>query len=150
MAETFEYYKLQQGGIPNVKPGSNWFWIRVDFSLQPGAATDIYKLCEIKNHWILKSGFTRATVASLPASATIDIETAAGGDQIDAAVDITSGTDTWIRCDTLDDDGPIPITADSYIYMTLNTAAAVSGILDIMLEVIVAPGDEESVDSLGS
>lgn len=134
---TYDYYKLQQGGIPAVKHGSNWFWIRVNFDKQSAAAADVFKLCEIKSGSILKSGFTRVTVPTNGA-ATMDIETTSGGDEIDAAVDIDSGTDTWLRTDTLDDNGPIVITSDDYIYATINTAACATGVVDILLEVVVA------------
>jgi hypothetical protein len=143
---TYDYFKLQQGAIPSIKPGSNWFWIRVDFTKQPCAAADVLRLCEIKSGSILKCGFTRVTSPTAGA-ATMDIETTAGGNQIDAAVAINSATDTWLRTDTLDDDGPIVITSDSYIFATINTAACNSGIVDILLEVVIA-GDAD-IDRYG-
>ena len=145
---THEYYKRQQGSIPNVRPGSNWFHIKVDFTLQPGEIDDIYKLCEVKNHWILKSGFFRATVDTGTATATWDTGTSSAGTELDAAADCSTATDTWIRFDTLDDDGPIAITADGYLWGQVNTAAAKAGSIDLMIEIVVAPGDEDRVDSL--
>jgi hypothetical protein len=147
---TYEYYKRQQGGIPTVKPGSNWFFIRVDFSLEPGEINDIYKLCEVKNHWIVKSGFFRATTDTGTANATWSTGTSSAGVELDDAADCSTTTDTWYRFDTVDDDGPVPITADGYLWGIVNTAAAYTGIVDLMIEIVVAPGDEDSVDSLGS
>jgi hypothetical protein len=145
---TLDYYKLKQGGIPQPRHGSNWWWIRVDFSkivkylnVDQVAAADVLKLAEIKSGSILKCGFTRVTVPANGA-ATMDIETTSGGDEIDAAVDIDSATDTWLRTDTLDDDGPITITSDDYIYATINSAACVSGVIDILLEVVIAGSDD--------
>ena len=133
---TYDYYKLQQGGIPAVKHGSNWFWIRVDYSKQPCAAGDVLKACEIKSGSILKSGFTRVTFPTLSAT-TMDIGTTSAGLEIDAAVDTDSTADTWLRVDTLDDDGPIKITSDDYIYIENIGNAANYGIIDVLLEVVV-------------
>jgi len=146
---THAYYKLQQGSIPSIKPGSNWFWIRIDWTLEPGAINDDYQICEVKNHWVLKSGFTRTDATAGAATANIDIGTSAGGNQIDDAVDI-DGADTMTRFDTLDDDGPIAITADGFLYVRLLTAAAGSGWTDIFIEVVVPHTNVEDVDSLGS
>lgn len=143
---TYDYYKNQQPVGP-YKPGSNWFMITVDFSKQNVAAADVLRLMEVKNHWILKSGFTRVRSAA-DGTATMDIETTAGGDQIDAAVDIDSATDTWLRFDTLDDDGPIALTADSYIFATINAAACSSGIIDILLEIVIPHNNVDAVDSI--
>jgi len=134
---TYDYYKLQQGSYPAIKHGSNWIHIIVDFTKQPVVAGDVLKLMEIKSGSILKCGFTRVRSVTLAAS-TMDIETSSGGDEIDAAVAINSGTDTWLRTDTLDDDGPIILTADGYIYCTINTQPANQGIVDILLEIVVA------------
>jgi hypothetical protein len=137
---TYDYYKLQQGSYPTVKNGSNWFHIIVDFTKQKAAAADVFKLMEIKAGSILKCGFTRVRSATAGA-ATMDIETTSGGNQIDAAVAINSGTDTWLRTDTLDDDGPIVITSDDYIYCTINSAACTTGVIDILLEIVIAETD---------
>jgi hypothetical protein len=93
---TYDYHRLQQGGIPNLKNGSNWFHIVVNFNKQTVAAGDVLRLCEMKAGWILKCGFTRVRAAANGA-ATMDIETTSGGDEVDAAVDIDSATDTWLR-----------------------------------------------------
>ena len=144
---TYNYYKLQQGGIPSIKPGSNFFWIRLDYTLQPREINDDARICEIKNHWVLKSGFTRTDGTAGVATANIDIGTSAGGNQLDDAVDI-DGADTMTRMDTLDDDGPIAITADGHIFVRMLTAAAYDGYTDIFIEVVVPNTDVEAGDSL--
>ena len=145
---TYDYYKLQQGSIPNIKPGSNWFHIRIDFTLQGAAQNDIFKLCEVKNHWIVKSGFFRATVDSGTATAALSVGTSSAGTELSSTHDISTATDTWYRFDTVDDDGPIALTADGYLYAQVITAAAYAGMCDLMIEIVVAPGDEDRVDSL--
>jgi hypothetical protein len=145
---TYEYYKRQQGSIPNIKPGSNWFHIKIDFTLQGAAQNDIFKICEVKNHWIVKCGFFRATVDSGTASGALSVGTASAGTELSATHDISTATDTWIRFDTVDDDGPIALTADGYLWAQVIDAAAYAGNCDLMIEIIVAPGDEDRVDSL--
>ena len=139
-------YKTNQYNLVSTKPGSNWLFFRINWRETPLAQNDTAKICEIKNHWILKSGFTRATVATTGA-ASMDIGTASAGQEIDIAVAIDSGTDTWLRFDTVDDDGPVAITADGYIYIEVLDAAVDDGITDIMLEVIIPAWDTET-DSL--
>ena len=134
---TYDYYKLKQGGIPAPRHGAQWWWIKVDFTKQPVVAADVLKLAEVKAGTILKCGFTRATIPT-DGAATMDIEITAGGNQLDVAIDIDSGTDTWLTCDTMDDDNPIIITADSYIFATINSAACNYGITDILIEVVLA------------
>ena len=145
MAE-YKLYQTNQFLIPSIKPGSNWFFFRLNWAQTPFAQNDTAKICEIKNHWVLKSGFTRATSATTGA-ASLDIGTATAGNQIDDAIAIDSATDTWIRFDTLDDDLPIAITADGHIFIKVLDAAVADGITDIMLEVIVPAWDTET-DSL--
>jgi hypothetical protein len=145
---THQYNKLQQGGYPNIGPGSNWVWIRLDFSLMPGVATDTYNLYEVKNHWVVKNSFYRVTVDGGVATATFDIQTAETANDIHAAVNLDRGDDIMTRGDGADDDSPVPITSDSMITGTLNTAAASDGIVDFFIEIVVPNPDVDSVDSL--
>lgn len=133
---TYDYYREHQPQIPNIKTGSNWFFIRIDFSKQPTVVGDDLKLCEIKAGSILKSGFTRTMSPTLGA-VTIDFGTAQNGVEIINAI-AANGTDTWVRAGTLDDDGPITITADGYLWAEVNGATPNYGIVDLLLEVVVA------------
>lgn len=152
---TYDYYKLQQGSYPSIKPGSNWFHIRVDANVFEEyfrttiAAGDILRLMEVKNHWIIKNGFTRVTDPTT-AAATGDLEVAVAN-ELDNAAALNNAADTWIRTDGSDDDAPLAITADGYVLLTINAQAFDhNSVLDIMLEVIVSPWDVERVDSLGA
>ena len=107
------------------------------------AQNDTALICEVFDHWIVKCGFTRATVATTGA-ASMDIGTTSTGLELDAAVAIDSGTDTWLRCDTVDDDGPVAITDDGYLYIEVLDAAIDDGITDVMLEIIVPAWDTET------
>ena len=145
---THQYNRLQQGGYPNIKPGSNWVWIRVDFQLQAGAATDVYNLYEVKNHWIVKQGFYRVTTDGGVATATFDVQTNVTTNDMTAAIDLDRGDDVMTRFTAVDDDAPIPIVANGLITGTLNTEAAGSGIIDLFFEIIVPHTNVDDVDSL--
>lgn len=143
---TYDYFKEHQNSLITNKPGSNWFCIRINWAEQNCAQNDSLKICEVKNHWILKSGFTRAKSATTGA-ASMDIGVSLADNSIDDAVAIDSGTDTWLRFDTLDDDAPIALTADGHIFVKVLDAAVDDGVTDIMLEVIIPAWDTEA-DSL--
>ena len=143
---TYNLHRTQQPLGGNIKQGLNWVHIRIDFSKQNCAQNDDLKLLEVKNHWILSEGWTRITTATDGAS-TMDLGTAAGGNQLDDAIDIDSASDTWTAMDTLAVETGIAITADGYIYARVLDAAVSSGIVDVMLAIIVPAWDSE-VDSI--
>jgi len=145
---TYNYFEAHQGAYPNVKPGSNWFHLRFDGKVfekywgEIGAANDIFRLMKVKNHWIIKNGFTRVSSAAV-ATATGDLEVASAN-ELDAAIALEGGADTWIRTDGKDDDDPLAITEDGYLLLTINTAALeLTTVIDIMFEIIVSPWDLE-------
>ena len=145
MAE-HEWYKTHQPNLTSIKPGSNWFFFRLNWREQNMLQNDTLKLCEVMNHWVVKCGFSRATIATTGA-ASLDVGTASAGNQLDDAIAIDSGTDTWLRFDTVDDDGPVALTADGYLYLKVLDAAVTDGITDLMIEIIVPAWDTET-DSL--
>ena len=135
---TYEYYKRKDTGsyIPAMKPGSNWVFIRVQPALQPMAISDVLKIFPVKNHWIIKNGFTRISTPTT-AAALGDIGTTSGGNELDTNLDLDNAADTWIRFDSGDDDAPVAITADGYLYFECLSAAIYDGVIDIYFEVIV-------------
>lgn len=143
---TYNWYKEIQQPYGNIKPGSNWFHIRIEPGKQNMAAADVAKVMEIKNHWILKSGFYRITTPTT-AAATADFGTTSGGQEISAAMDLDSANDTWVRFTVLDDDGPVPVTADGFLYFEALGATIYDGVIDIMIEIVVPVWDGE-VDSI--
>ena len=144
----YDYYKRQDTGsiIPSVKPGENWFFIRVQPKLQPMATADNLKLFQVYNHWIIKDGFSRIYTATT-AAATADIGTAAGGQEISAALDLDSAADTWVRFTAVDDDAPVAITTDGYIYFECLDADIYDGIIDLLFEVVVCNTDTDASTS---
>lgn len=148
---TYDLWRQPYGKMIEIpqKPGSNYWFFRIDFSQNPMAANDVMRLAEVKNHWILKSAFSREYAKSSDAS-SVDFGTSSGGNQIDNDIAIDSNSDTWLRADTLDDDGPIAITADDYLYATMRDAACDSGILDLIIEVVIPPTNLDDIDNLGN
>ncbi|MFA9408740.1 MAG: hypothetical protein ACERKJ_07875 [Candidatus Dadabacteria bacterium] len=145
---TYNYFELKQGMYPSIKPGSNWFHIRFDgkvfeeYFQAIGASGDIFRLMEVKNHWIIKNGFTRVSSPAV-ATATGDLEISVAN-ELDNAFALQGGADTWIRTDGTDDAAPLAVIADGYVLLTVNTEALLTTtVFDIMLEVIVSPWDIE-------
>ena len=145
---TYNYFEAHQGSFPSIKPGSNWFHLRFDGRVLNkywgvvGAANDIFRMMKVKNHWIIKNGFTRVSGAAV-ATATGDLEVSVAN-ELDNAIALQGGPDTWIRTDGSDDAAPKMVTDDGYVLLTINDEALeLTTVIDIMLEVIVSPWDVE-------
>lgn len=150
MAGTTYDKTFPNGQIPTygteVKPGFNTVVIRIDFSVTPvAAADDNWKILKLNEGWKLHCGYTRIPTAST-STATVDIGTAEDGTELDTAVDLSTAATDWQAMDTLVQGTPILITADGYIWLDFNTAAVSDGLLDIWLEIIVAPEQDSTVD----
>lgn len=135
---SYDYYKRKDTGsfIPSMKPGSNWVFVRVQPALQPMAVADTLKLLKVKNHWVFLNGFSRITTPTT-AAATADIGTTGVGQQYTAALDLDSASDTWVRFTAGDDDAPIAITADGYIYFECLDAGISDGVIDLYFEFMI-------------
>ena len=152
----YDYYREHQSPSQAPNFGTFWLYAKVDFAKQNMGINDDLRLFKVKDKWVLRNGYTRCLVASGVAN-TIDLGTAQNGTELDAAANANSAGD-WLQMDTLGivvvDDTvdvnvtQIPITADGYIWLDNNTAAASSGIFEVMLEVMVGPNDAEGTDSL--
>ena len=145
---SYDYYKRRDTGteIPSLKPGSNWFFIRVKPDLQPMNIADTLKLFKIKNHWVIKSGFTRISTATT-AAALADIGTTAGGNEIDTNLDIDSASDPWVKFDSVNDNAPLAVTSDGYVYFECLSAAITDGVIDLLFEIWVPPTSVGSMTS---
>ena len=153
----YNYYKeFHSSGTQAPCFPTFWLYAKVDFNKQPLGINDDLRLFKIKDKWVLRNGYTRCLVASGVAN-TIDLGTAQNGTELDTAANANSAGD-WLQMDTLgivivDDTADvnvtqIPVTADGYVWLDNNTAAASSGVFEVMLEVMVSPNDAEGTDSL--
>jgi hypothetical protein len=145
---SYDYYKRNDTGsrIPSLKSGSNWFFIRVQPALQPMNVADTLKLFKTKNHWIFKNGLTRITTPTT-AAATADIGTTGTGQEYTAALDLDNAADTWTRMTAGDDDAPVAVTADGYVYFECLGAAIYDGVIDLMFEFVIPHTEVGSVTS---
>ena len=135
--------KIQRFGTIN--PGINVVKIRIDFTKTPvAAAGDNWKIFELKEEWILMGGWTRNVTASSSA-ATVDIGTAEDGTELDTAVDISTALTVWTAMDTMVVETEIIMTADGYIWLDFNDAAVTDGDLEIMLLILVEPGNDQGI-----
>jgi len=127
----------------NIYPGLNVVRIKIDFSKTPvAAAGDNWKVLKLGNGWQLVNGHTRVPVAST-STATLDIGTAEDGTELDTAIDLSTQATAWTAMDTLVAGTPILISADGFIWFDFNTAAVDDGTLEVRLEILVAPGEDD-------
>ena len=135
---SYDYYKRRDTGsiIPSLKPGSNWFFIKVQPALQNMVAADTLKLFKTKNHWVFLNGFYRVATATTGA-ASADIGTTGTGQEYTAALPSDSGSDTWVRFTAGDDDAPVAIIADGYVYYENLDASVTDGVIDLLFEFMI-------------
>ncbi len=132
--------KIQRYGTIN--PGHNLIKIVIDFSkTSVDTADDDWTILNINDDWILGGGWTRMSTASTSA-ATCDIGTAGDGTELDTAIDLSSATTTWTAMDTMVVETEIIPTADGYIFLNFNSAAVSDGVLEILLTILVEPGND--------
>ena len=129
--------------IGELSPGVSPILIKIDFTkLNVAASGDNWKIFTVKDGWILWDGFTKIPTASSSA-ATVDIGTAEDGTQLDTAIDISTGAADWTKMDTLVDGTKIIVAADGYIWLDFNDAAVTDGVLEILLFIGTAPGEDQ-------
>ena len=144
---SYDYYKRKDTGsiIPTLKPGSNWFFIKVLPALQNMVAADTLKLFKTKNHWVFLNGFYRVATGTTGA-ASADIGTTGTGQEYTDAIPIDQDgiTDQWVRFTEGDDDAPVAIIADGYVYFECLEASITDGEIDLLFEFMIP------YDSVGS
>lgn len=140
----FDYYKLQQGTYPAIKPGSNWFHIIIDPSLvhglRPNGQTGMLNadnLLVLKTYanTTFKSGFWRV-IRATDGDSTADLGSTAGGQQFHAGMDINAAVTNWARVTTPDDAVPVIFTA-GYVYWENLGATITSGQVELLIEIFV-------------
>jgi hypothetical protein len=116
-----DYYRLNQGVYPTIKPGSNWY--------------DNLRVMKTYDNTILKSGFWRC-VTKTDGDATADLGTAAGGQQVHAGMDINAAVTNWARFTTPDDAVPVTLTNGFLFWENLGNIIT-SGQIDLLVEIVV-------------
>lgn len=151
---TYDFFKTQATPSGNPTAGKSMLLrADVDFNLhrQQGwtaiAATDVIRVIRLKDHWILKNAWYRVHTASTDSSTrTVDIGTADNGTEIASNVDMKTAGD-WVQGtigkDSAGTSGVHVIQgADGHIFVSPDHAFT-SGKLQIMVEVVAAPGSED-------
>lgn len=139
----FDYRKTPNAIRPaSPKPGVNLFYTKIDFSDRTMVAADTLELMPIKDGWIITDSYYRFSTAST-STGTADLGTAAGGQQIAAAVDVDGALTAW-TVGTITEEGAAvsEVTADGFIYFECLGQPITDGIFELMIEVIIAPGDD--------
>lgn len=152
----FDYYTLQQGRYPTIKPGSNWYYVVIDPSLVHGlrvngqtgmAAADNLKVVKTFNNTICTCAFWRVTTVT-DGDSTSDLGTAAGGQQLDnSGMDINAAVTNWVRCNVVDDAGPVTLT-DGYIYWENIGNVITMGQVELLIEIIVPHNVVENIKAV--
>jgi hypothetical protein len=130
--------------------GSFWLYAKLDFSRQPLAAGDSAKIMNLKDKWIVADSYWRQTVASTAAN-TYDIGTVdatgtyASTDQGILAGGASTASD-WTQGVPDRDANQIICTVDRIVFVENLTATVTDGVLEVMLEIIAGPDDNEPVD----
>jgi hypothetical protein len=150
MTTEYDYYKRKDTGsmIPSLKPGSNWFYIVVKPGLQNLTASDSLKLFKTKNHWVFLNGFYRVA-AGTTGAASADIGTTAAGQEYTAAIPIDQDgiTDAWVRFTAGDDNAPVAIIADGYVFFECLEASVTDGEIDLLFEFMIPNTEVGSMTS---
>ena len=140
-------YNLDHKAGGNPKAGSFWMFARVDFSEYPTLATgDSIRIGKVKDGWIIMNSYWRMPTAST-STGTADIGFgAAGQSDIVSAADLSGANTDW-TAGTITGGAELNITADEHLVITVDTAVATDGILEVMYEVVAYPSDTEPADA---
>jgi hypothetical protein len=147
---TYDYYKEFASPSEGPKTGSFILYCRLDFAKQNMAANDVCRLAKLKAGWIIRDSYYRMPGTASTSTATMDLGTTADGtgQEIAAGIDLDAiGNAVWNQ-GVIDCDGTTEsVDADSYLTAECLGAAASTGVLEVMLEILAAPVDTEPADA---
>ena len=145
----YDFTILQPGFGNAPKMGTFWVYKKLDFSAQPLAIADSAKIIKLKDLWVIMDSYWRQTVASTAANTydigTVDASSYASTDQ-GIGAGLTSGAGNWAQGVPDRDANQIVLTEDRWVFVENLTAAVTDGILEVMLEIMAGPEDNEPVD----
>lgn len=142
-------YNLDHMADGNPCFGTFWMGFTINFADYPTLATgDSIRCGKVRDGWLITDSYYRMPTASTSAG-TVDIGFGAAGQQdIAAAVDLDGSLLTWTR-GTITTDGAaeLEITADEHLVLTVDTAVATDGVLEIMYKVMAGKTENEPADA---
>jgi hypothetical protein len=149
MAVDYDFTILQPGPSNSSTMGTFWLYKKLDFFKNPLATDDSAKIFKCANKWVLMDSYYRVPDATTAANTWdighVDATGAFASTDQSILVAGTSGTKDWTQMIVDRDANQIMLTVDSWIFVSNNTAACASGILEVMIEVMAGPEDNEAV-----
>jgi hypothetical protein len=145
MAQNFDWYPNARMEAP--RTGSFWGFARVNLNqwyrqrLEVGDAADDFRVMKMRDKWVVRDSYYRV-VEACSATVTLNIGTSEAGTEIAAAVDGTA-TSNWTQGTIDPNDNTSSNTADGYIWLMIDTAETTQGIVEIAVEFVAGPDDNE-------
>ena len=146
----YDFRILQQSPSNAPKMGTFWLYAKLDFYKQILAIADSAKIMTVKDNWVLLDSYYRVPDATTDANTWdighVDATGAYASTDQSILVAGTSGAKDWTQMVVDRDANQIAMTVDSIIFVSNNTAECAAGILEVMIEVMAGPDDNEPVD----
>ena len=146
----YDFRTLQPSPSNAPRMGTFWIYAKLDFSKQPLGIGDSAKIGTVKDQWVISDSYWRQTVASTAGNTydigTVDATAYASTDQ-GIGVGLASAASDWAQGVPDRDGDQIILTEDRIVFVENLTAAVTDGILEVLLEIIAGPDDNEAVDA---
>lgn len=124
--------------------GQFYIYCKIDFSKTSLATANDYRIARVGKGWLYKASYFRMPTDSTSLG-TVDVGTTQSGTDLDSAIDVDAGSQTAWTAMTPTDAVPVEQAADGYIYVEANSAAISDGVLELMIWVQAAPGEDSKV-----
>jgi hypothetical protein len=145
----YDFTILQPGFGNSPTMGTFWVYKKLDLSLNPLAIADSAKIIKLKDLWVVMDSYWRMTIASTAGNTwdigTVDASSYASTDQGILAGG-SSAAGNWAQGVPDRDANQIILTEDRWVFVENLTAAVYDGVLEVMLEIMAGPDDNEAVD----
>jgi hypothetical protein len=149
MTVDIDFRLVQPSPSNSPQMGTFWLYAKLDFAKTPILDDGSAKILNVKDKWVIRDSYWRCTVASTGSSTfDIGIDPVAGGyAHTDHSIlaDGASSAGNWAQ-GTIDPDSTVSITVDSIVFVEIEVADITDGVLEVMLEVMAGPDDNEPAD----
>ena len=151
MATDYNFMKLQPSPSNGSRMGTFWLYAKLDFNKNPLGIADSAKIMKVRDKWVIADSYWRQLVAST-AGNTYDIGVVdATGAYASTDNGILSGgastAGDWAQGVPDRDADQIVLTVDSIVFVENLTADVTDGIVEVLLEIIAGPEDNEPVEA---
>lgn len=146
----YDFMKLQPSPSNSPRMGTFWLYAKLDFSKNPLATGDSAKIMKLRDKWVVTDSYWRQTTASTAANTydigTVDSTSYASTDQGILAGGASTAGD-WAQGVPDRDANQIVLTEDRFVFVENLTADVTDGVLEVMLEIMAGPDDNEPADA---